>query len=83
MQFLLDKRFNQIRQVWYLANGVKVENPVYILSNEMLKFIYIHMKLLYKYFALFEIIINLFCIVYRFFTALWSQCHSFFGKRSQ
>jgi len=37
---LLDKQFDQTRQVQYLANGVKVENPVYILSNEMLKFIY-------------------------------------------
>lgn len=41
VQFLLlDKRFNQMRQVQYLANGVKVENPVYLLSNEMLKLIY-------------------------------------------
>lgn len=29
-----------MRQVQYLAHGVKVENPVYLLSNEMLKLIY-------------------------------------------
>lgn len=41
VQFLLlYKQFNPVRQVQYLANGVKVENPVYILSNEVLKFIY-------------------------------------------
>lgn len=41
VQFLLlYKQFNPVRRVWYLANGVKIENPVYILSNEVLKFIY-------------------------------------------
>lgn len=48
-----------MRQVQYLGNGVTVENPVYILSNEMLKFIHISMKLLY--FASFEIVINFLC----------------------
>lgn len=66
--------------MWYLANGVKMENPVYILSNEMLKSIYIHMKLLYKHFALFEIVINLFCIVLRFFyCSVVADATHFFG----
>lgn len=63
----------------YLGNGVKVENAVYILSNEMLKLIYIHMKQLYKYFALFEIMSLIFSALFKD-SLLISDATHFLGK---
>lgn len=53
-----------MRQVQYLANGVKVENPVYILSNEVLKFIYDSYEAIMQIFNIvWNYVITLFCIV--------------------
>lgn len=53
-----------MREVQYLANGLKVENPVYILSNEMLKFIYDSYEGIMQIFHnVWNYVINLFCIV--------------------
>lgn len=71
-----------MRQVQYLANDVKMENPVYVLSNEMLKFFSIHMKhTKYKYFALFEFMSLIFSALFKdSLMHFGRRCHYFWGK---
>lgn len=79
--FFFSTSDSTMKQVQYLANHVKMENSMYILSNEMLKFIYIHMKLLYKYFALFEIMSLIFSALFKdLLLHCGCRCHSFFWE---
>lgn len=53
-----------MRQVQYLAHGVKVENPVYLLSNEMLKLSYDPYEAIMQIFhVVWNYVVNLSCIV--------------------